>query len=195
MNTLAHLHLSGDDPELILGNFIGDSVRGDEFSQLHERVQEGVLLHRKIDRFTDTHLVCRRICAWMREDVGRYCSVVADVFLDHFLAREWERFDARPLEDYLRWVHQILAGRIDTCPERSRRYFEYLSATDTLLHYRSTEGISQTLSQMAKRARFDSGMEKAGAVLLQQYVKLEESFELFFPDVANFAAGERRLAT
>ena len=131
----------------------------------------------------------------MREDFGRYCSVVADVFLDHFLAREWERFDARPLEDYLRWVHQILAGRIDTCPERSRRYFEYLSATDTLLHYRSTEGISQTLSQMAKRARFDSGMEKAGAVLLQQYVKLEESFELFFPDVANFAAGERRLAT
>ena len=195
MNTLAHLHLSGDDPELILGNFIGDSVRGDEFSQLHERVQEGVLLHRKIDRFTDKHPVFRQICALMREDFGPYCSVVADVFLDHFLAREWERFDARPLEDYLRWVHQILAGRIDTCPERSRRYFEYLSATDTLLHYRSTEGISQTLSQMAKRARFDSGMEKAGAVLLQQYVKLEESFELFFPDVANFAAGERRLAT
>ena len=195
MNTLAHLHLSGDDPELILGNFIGDSVRGDEFSQLHERVQEGVLLHRKIDRFTDKHPVFRQICALMREDFGRYCAVVADVFLDHFLAREWERFDARPLEDYLRWVHQILAGRIDTCPERSRRYFEYLSTTDTLLHYRSMEGISQTLSQMAKRARFDSGMEKAGAVLLQRYVKLEESFELFFPDVANFAAGERRLAT
>ena len=195
MNTLAHLHLSGDDPELILGNFIGDSVRGDEFSQLHERVQEGVLLHRKIDRFTDKHPVFRQICVLMWEDFGRYSSVLADVFLDLFLAREWERFDARPLEDYLRWVQQILAGRIDTCPERSRRYFEYLSATDTLLHYRSTEGISQTLSQMAKRARFDSGMEKAGAVLLQRYVKLEESFELFFPDVANFAAGERLLAT
>jgi hypothetical protein len=38
-------------------------------------------------------------------------------------------------------------------------------------------------------------MEKAGAVLLRRYVKLEESFELFFPEVANFAAGERRLAT
>ena len=195
MNTLAHLYLSGDDPDLLLGNFIGDSVRGDDFLQLEYRVQQGVLLHRKIDRFTDQHVIFKHICSIMRDGFGRYAPVVADVFLDHFLAREWERFDARPLEDYLRWVHQILAGRIDTCPERSRRYFKYLSATDTLLHYRSTEGISQTLSQMAKRARFDSGMEKAGAVLLQQYVKLEESFELFFPDVANFAAGERRLAT
>ena len=63
MNTLAHLHLSGDDPELILGNFIGDSVRGDEFSQLDERVQAGVMLHRKIDRFTDKHPVFRQVCA------------------------------------------------------------------------------------------------------------------------------------
>ncbi|HCX88427.1 MAG TPA: DUF479 domain-containing protein, partial [Gammaproteobacteria bacterium] len=122
MNTLAHLYLSGDDPELILGNFIGDSVRGDEFSQLEQRVQQGVMLHRKIDRFTDGHPVFRQISALMRKDFGRYCSVVADVFLDHFLAREWERFDSRPLEDYTRWIHQILARRIDTCPERSRRY-------------------------------------------------------------------------
>jgi len=194
MNTLAHLYLSGDDPELILGNFIGDSVRGDEFSQLDERVQEGVRLHRKIDSFTDKHPAFRQICALMREDFGRYCSVVADVFLDHFLAREWERFDTRLLEDYIRWIHQVLAQRIDACPERSRRYFRYLSTTDALLHYRSTEGVSQTLAQMAKRARFNSGMEHAGAVLLRCYPKLEEGFELFFPELARYALRERRLA-
>ena len=38
MNTLAHLYLSGDDPDLLLGNFIGDSVRGDDFLQLEYRV-------------------------------------------------------------------------------------------------------------------------------------------------------------
>ncbi|HCK76344.1 MAG TPA: hypothetical protein DHW07_04290, partial [Gammaproteobacteria bacterium] len=110
-----------------------------------------------------------------------------DVFLDHFLAREWQRFDPRSLEDYIRWIHQVLADRIDSCPERSRRYFRYLSTTDTLLHYRSTEGISRTLSQMAKRARYDSGMEKAGTVLLSRYARLEEGFELFFPELVHFA--------
>tara|TARA_B100000676_G_scaffold130887_1_gene129961 strand:+ start:179 stop:775 length:597 start_codon:yes stop_codon:yes gene_type:complete len=192
MNTLAHLYLSGNDPDLILGNFIGDSVRGGEFSQLDERVQEGVRLHRKIDRFTDQHPIFRQISSLMRGDFGRYCTVVADVFLDHFLARDWERFDARSLEDYTRWIHQILAERIDTCPERSRRYFKYLSATDTLLHYRSTEGISRTLLQMAKRARFNSGMENAGAVLRRQYPQLKEGFESFFPELVRYTLGERR---
>ena len=187
MNTLAHLYLSGNDPELILGNFIGDSVRGGEFSQLDERVQEGVRLHRKIDRFTDQHPIFRQICSLMRADFGRYCTVVADVFLDHFLARDWERF-----EDYTRWIHQILAERIDTCPERSRRYFEYLSTTDTLLHNRSTAGISRTLLQMAKRARFNSGMENAGAVLRRQYPQLKEGFESFFPELVRYTLGERR---
>ena len=192
MNTLAHLYLSGNDPDLILGNFIGDSVRGGEFSQLDERVQEGVRLHRKIDRFTDQHPIFRQICSPMRADFGRYCTVVADVFLDHFLARDWERFDARSLEDYTRWIHRILAERIDTCPERSRRYFKYLSTTDTLLHYRSTEGISRTLLQMAKRARFNSGMENAGAVLRRQYPQLKEGFESFFPELVRYTLGERR---
>ena len=192
MNTLAHLYLSGNDPDLILGNFIGDSVRGGEFSQLDERLQEGVRLHRKIDRFTDQHPIFRQICSLMRGAFGRYCTVVADVFLDHFLARDWERFDARSLEDYTRWIHQILAERIDTCPERSRRYFEYLSTTDTLLHYRSTEGISRTLLQMAKRARFNSGMENAGAVLRRQYPQLKEGFESFFPELVRYTLGERR---
>ena len=192
MNTLAHLYLSGNDPDLILGNFIGDSVRGGEFSQLDERVQEGVRLHRKIDRFTDQHPIFRQICSLMRGDFGHSCTVVADVFLDHFLARDWERFDARSLEDYTRWIHQILAERIDTCPERSRRYFKYLSTTDTLLHYRSTEGISRTLLQMAKRARFNSGMENAGAVLRRQYPQLKEGFESFFPELVRYTLGERR---
>ena len=192
MNTLAHLYLSGNDPDLILGNFIGDSVRGGEFSQLDERVQEGVRLHRKIDRFTDQHPIFRQICSLMRGDFGRYCTVVADVFLDHFLARDWERFDARSLEDYTRWIHQILAERIDTCPERSRRYFKYLSTTDTLLHYRSAEGINRTLLQMAKRARFNSGMENAGAVLRRQYPQLKEGFESFFPELVRYTLGERR---
>ncbi len=126
MNTLAHLYLSGDDPDLLLGNFIGDSVRGDDFLQLEYRVQQGVLLHRSIDRFTDQHAVFKHICSMMRDGFSRYAPVVADVFLDHFLARDWERFNTQPLKEYVQWAQGLLASRIDRCPERSRRYFHYL---------------------------------------------------------------------
>ena len=193
MNTLAHLYLSGGDPELVLGNFIGDSIRGDDFNRLSQRVQQGVLLHRKIDRFTDAHPSFRQLSSLMRQDFGRYCPVVTDVFLDHFLARDWDRFHPQPLADYTRWVTRVLTPRIGACPARSQRYFHYLSTTDTLLHYRSTRGIGRTLSQMAKRARFDSGMEKAGEVLSRLYPQLQQGFEDFFPDLAAFADHQRQL--
>ena len=188
MNTLAHLYLSGDDPALLLGNFIGDSVRGTEFAQLETSVQAGVIMHREIDRYTDSHPVVKALCQLMRNDFGRYATVVADVFMDHFLARDWSRFHHQSLERYTDWVHRTLDPQLKNCPDRSQRYFDYLRSTDTLLHYRSKEGIARTLAQMAQRTRFGSGMENAGQVLDRLYQDLEDGFEVFFPDLMKFAA-------
>ena len=45
---------------------------------------------------------------------------------------------------------------------------------------------------MAKRARFNSGMENAGAVLRRQYPQLKEGFESFFPELVRYTLGEKR---
>jgi len=195
LNTLAHLYLSGSDPDLILGNFIGDSIRGAQFEELNPQVQQGVLLHRQIDRYTDAHPVFRRLSSLMREDFGRYCSVVADVFMDHFLAKDWHRYHRQPLVDYTNWVKCVLTPRISAYPARSQRFFDYLSRTDTLLHYRSTSGINQTLSQMAQRTRFDSGMEKSGEVLSRLYPQLQNGFDDFFPQLVAYAERQRQPPT
>ena len=190
MNTLAHLYLSGSDPDLVLGNFIGDSIRGEQFNRLDPQVQQGVLLHRQIDRYTDTHPVFRELSSFMRKDFGRYCSVVTDVFMDHFLAKDWQRYHRQPLVNYTDWVKRILAPRISACPVRSQRFFDYLNRTDTLLQYRTASGINQTLSQMAQRTRFNSGMEKSAEVLSRLYPQLQNGFDDFFPQLAAY--GERQ---
>ncbi len=51
MNYLAHLYLSGENPEIRFGNFIGDAIKRNQFLQLPENISAGVLLHRKM-----THL-------------------------------------------------------------------------------------------------------------------------------------------
>ena len=55
MNFLAHLYLSGSDPMVKVGNFIGDHVKGNAYQNYEIGIQQGILLHRKIDFFTDTH--------------------------------------------------------------------------------------------------------------------------------------------
>jgi acyl carrier protein phosphodiesterase len=63
------------------------------------------------------------------------------------------------------------------------------------LHYRSTSGINQTLSQMAQRTRFDSGMEKSGEVLSRLYPQLQNGFDDFFPQLVAYAERQRQPPT
>ena len=57
MNFLAHLYLSGDDEEQIVGNFIADHVKGKAIESYSDGIRAGIMLHREIDVFTDSHPV------------------------------------------------------------------------------------------------------------------------------------------
>ena len=49
MNYLGHALLSGDDENLLTGNFIGDFVKGNSWQNFPEGIGRGVLLHRAIE--------------------------------------------------------------------------------------------------------------------------------------------------
>ena len=119
MNYLAHLFLSGESTSILVGNFIGDSVRGNQYSTLDPTIQRGVLLHRAIDRFTDTHPVVHRSKQRVQAVTGRYGSVVIDVFYDHFLARDWPCHHPMPLPEYAQSVYTTLGGWLKEFPDRS----------------------------------------------------------------------------
>lgn len=59
MNFLAHAFLSGDDPDVLFGNFVADSIKGNMLTNYSPEIQKGVVLHRAIDEFTDHHPVVR----------------------------------------------------------------------------------------------------------------------------------------
>ena len=186
MNYLAHLYLSGDIEDLMIGNFIGDSVRGDEYNRLKPTVQAGVRLHREIDRFTDSHNTVRRSKKRMWHVFGRYSSVVADVFLDHFLASDWDAYHSQSLEAFAVSVESILRPRLAEIPDRSRRFFNYMTQNRVLLSYASITGTGKALSQMAKRARFESHMEHGAAELSRCYEAYHQDFRSFFPQLCTY---------
>ena len=54
---MAHLFLSGDDDDIKIGNYLGDFVKGNQLDKYPKGIRDGILLHRKIDHFTDNHPV------------------------------------------------------------------------------------------------------------------------------------------
>jgi acyl carrier protein phosphodiesterase len=193
MNFLAHLLLAGPDAtapayaDHLLGQFIADSVPGRQLVGYSPEVQAGIRMHRAIDTFTDQHPVVRRTTARLREaGYGKYAGVVADMFYDHFLARNFGEFSSEALETFTQRVYAVLASRAGEFPAAVQRFFPYLVQQNWLLGYAEIAGITRALQGLSRRASSGSGMETAGEELRQNYAAYEADFRAFFPELRAF---------
>ena len=186
MNFLAHLYLSGNDEDMILGNFIADMVKGRKIYGYDPKIVEGIHLHRKIDRFTDTHPVFRKSKVRLREKYRLYSGVVVDMYYDHFLAKYWSDYSYNDLKAFAGKAYSILKDNLDILPERARFIFPYMVEHNWLVNYADLESLKQNFGGMARRTPFDSGMEEAVGDLEDHYGKFEAEFREFFPGLVSY---------
>ena len=193
MNFLAHIYLSGDNEELILGNFIADSIKGKKYLNYPPGVQKGILLHRRIDHFTDTHPIVRRSSSKLHKNYSHYAGVIVDIFYDHFLASNWEEYSKVPLENFVADFYILLKNNFDLLPTPIQSFLPYMVAENWLLSYASIDGISRILYQMNIRTRNIVQMDKAVNELREHYSEFEKDFSEFFPILKNFSAEKIKL--
>ena len=188
MNFLAHIHLSGDHPKIMIGNFIGDFVKGRNLTDRFEtEIAKGIELHRLIDEFTDTHPVVQLSKDRLRPKYRHYAGVIVDMFYDHYLAKNWEVHHHQNLHDYAESFYALTAEHELILPLRVQKMLPYMISGNWLVNYGKTEGLHRALSGMARRTPFESKMEQAVADLVQDYKSYQEEFNLFFPELKQFA--------
>lgn len=185
MNFLAHIYLSGDQEAIMIGNFIGDFVKGKAFENFDGSIQKGILLHRAIDEFTDDHQVVTSSKKRLRPKYHHYAPVIADVFYDHFLASLWENYHEVPLLTFTKDFYKTTDQYLDIIPEKAKHMLHYMRRDNWLYNYQHVEGIHQALSGMSRRTPFDSRMDESVDDLRQDYEAYKREFEIFFPDLIH----------
>ncbi len=191
MNYLAHLHLSGPNQDILIGNFIADFVKGKAKEDYPEGIRKGIELHRAIDDFTDHHPVTSMSKQRLYPTQGKYSPVVVDMFYDHFLAKNFEAYSEVSLSDFASNVYRIMQDNIMLLPEGVRQFLPYMIERNWLVNYASIEGISRTLKGMSKRVAFSNQMHTAENDLIQGYNDFENEFSVFFPELITFANAKR----
>lgn len=192
MNFLAHAHLSGGDAELLVGNLVADAVKGNQISRYPEKVARGILLHRQIDTFTDSHPIVRNSKNAIKNQAGRYAGVDVDIYYDHFLARKWNGYSDVPLEQFTVSVYHELGSHGDLLPARVKRMLPYMVAQNWLNSYANLADLRRIFYGMDRRTNFRSGMSKAVEILEMHYDALEKDFERFYPEIIAFAEDFRQ---
>lgn len=187
MNFLAHIHLSGENEFIKIGNFMADGVRGKQYKNFPQEIQKGILLHRAIDTFTDAHPLFRQSTKKLHSRYHHYAGVIVDMYYDHFLAKNWSDYHPESLAIYSEKFYQSLLDNHSILTSKTQHLLPYMMEYNWLVNYQSVPGLEGILSQMDRRTKNQSLMRFATEELVAHYDEFEAEFSLFYKEVQLFS--------
>jgi len=187
MNYLAHLLLSGNDEDVIFGNFIGDAIKGKQYQEYPLDIQKGILLHREIDTFTDSHPVYLQSKRRFYKNYPKISGVITDILYDHLLCIEWKKHTTENLQDFIKNSYAFLDTKVLEMPIRMTPVYEHMRTHDWFSRYQTKEGTALSLMQIGNRMGFGSAVGESIMEFEKDESLFIEEFNLFFHDMKAFS--------
>ena len=188
MNFLAHIYLSEADDMVTIGNFMADGIKGKKYLNYPEAIQKGILIHRWIDSYTDSHPITKQSTKRLHSKYGHYSGVIVDILYDHFLAKNWKNYHEQPLEEYVADFYKLLIDHYELLTPRIQKMMIPMMKQNWLLSYATLEGIETVLYNMNIRTKNRVPMDEAIQDLKEHYEAFEKEFTAFFEELRAFVA-------
>jgi acyl carrier protein phosphodiesterase len=187
LNHLAHLFLAPDTELHRVGSLLGDFARGLDSQALPISLREGLRHHRAVDAFTDQHpevIASKRLFSSQRR---RFAGVALDVLYDHYLLRNWHRYSATPLNEFIDQVYEELQRHQNAMPQSMKTVTGRIVQHDWFRSYQRLDNIGYALDRVADRIRFRHSFYGIIEEIKAQNDELEAHFLAFFPDLIEHA--------
>ena len=177
----------------MIGNFIADFVKGKQKDSYPDGIRKGIELHRAIDDFTDHHPITEESKARLRPLYRKYSGVIVDLYYDHFLAANFNRYSDLTLVEYSAQTYRYISEYESILPDGVKFFLPYMVEKNWLLNYATVAGIGRALSGLSTRVSFENKMNESVRELEQYYELFENEFTRFFPELVTFAAAKKLL--
>lgn len=192
VNYLAHFYLAEPPSESLVGNLLGDFVPGrpEALAQrLPAGIVAGILRHRAIDAFTDSHPVTAALRNAIPPPRRRFAGAIVDVIYDHFLTRHWAEFSNKPFDAFIDRCNAALLEQRRWLPAELSEGLEERIAAGWLSQYGSEAGLRGVFRRMSRRRPAFAPLAGATDDLRANRTEFEDGFRRFFPDlIAHVAA-------
>ena len=187
MNYLAHIHLAHTTNTSLLGNFLGDFVKGSDLSHLPNDLQKGVRLHRNIDSFTDSHACVVSLRQGFPRNIRRMSGIVIDIYFDHLLSIHWEQYNKTDMPSVLHNFYEQLANTYLEMGGRFPDVKNGLLRYKWLHEYEQKEAVIRAFHQIEKRLNYRITFAKAAADFLESYEdEMHHAFSQFYPQLIKY---------
>ena len=184
MNHFAHLVLSQPTVESTVGNLLGDFARGVDADSLPVAVRAGLINHRAVDRYTDSHPLVLDMKLHFSQRRRRFAGIALDIYFDYLLLTHWELFDKRELDELIaEFYRRMAAGQTLMPGEDMRRVTRRMIDYNWFGSYREIDSIAESLDRVAARIRFANDFDNAIEDLQRNHESIRDSFLEFYPQL------------
>ena len=185
MNFLGHSLISLEideniNKETLYGNFTGDFYKGlVERIELSENLKEGIILHRIIDKTSDRkENLLNKLLA---EKFGIFKGIVSDMFIDHFLSKNFNSLFNKNIDDIERKILDKVKEYMNIFPKDFERTFNWLNDRNVMVNYKDIDFLERAFQGLARNVRKGEILNSAVAELKKNYNLFEEkSIKEFF---------------
>ena len=185
MNFLGHSLISLEineniNKETLYGNFTGDFYKGlVERIELSENLKEGIVLHRIIDKTSDRKE--NLLNELLVEKFGIFKGIVSDMFIDHFLSKNFNNLFNKNIDDIEREILDKVKEYKNIFPKDFERTFNWLNDRNVMANYKDIDFLERAFQGLAKNIRRGEILNLAVSELKKNYNLFEEkSIKEFF---------------
>ncbi len=169
---------------------ISDFVKGKKKFDYPKAIQQGIMLHRAIDTFTDDHPATKEAKEIFRPSYRLYAGAFVDVVYDHYLATDANEFAEQSLFDFSQQVYTTLDGYLSLFPEKFAAMYPYMKQHNWLFNYRNKGGTEKSLGGVVRRSLYLTESDTAYKLFEENYQPLQDHYRHFWADLKPFAQRE-----
>lgn len=186
MNFLGHAYIARNYPELIAGNFGGDSYKGnlDNFDHLPKHILDGIKLHRFIDHFTDhsEHIILAG--KHLQENgIRRIAFIATDILVDYYLAGNWKDYSDLSYDEFLEFVYTSTDQNLEYMDDEFHLLFSRIKKYGWMKDYESETGMRKIFRQFSKRIGFENDLQKCFEMYLNEQKTFDQHFKNFLVEI------------
>lgn len=184
INYIAHIHLGSHTSTSLVGNFLGDFVRGSKLDYLPSEIELGIRLHRSIDTFTDSHPLILELKQEFSGKLRRMSGVIIDIYFDYLLMTHWNDYSNSnsnilfaQFYDELKKFTLPISAEFDKQAQRlvKYRWLNQYENRDTCF-----QAFSSIESRLGNKIQF---AEQANHFIMQNQNLFEIKFSQFYPEL------------
>ncbi|MBV1932051.1 MAG: DUF479 domain-containing protein [Porticoccaceae bacterium] len=187
MNYLAHLLLSGPNPDTQVGGLLGDFVKGPLKGGYPPEVEQGIRLHRQIDTLTAHLPAMTQLNKLFESPWRRYAGVVVDIAFDHLLAQRWQEFHRQTLPEFCADFYQHLSSHRHRLPEQAQQFCDRAPGLGWLESYADPDIMATILNRVGTRFRRPVALGDCWPIVQANHNHFDRAFDETMMELSLFA--------